>query len=169
MIGAVLRKFLSIFASKPVELPSELPWTGVINGDDVVVNGVKATWFGGDNDPEDNGQTASGICTKCNPDLMGCALPVIATVKGQRYLPTCESPLAVTPKIPWNTIVEVACGSRVISVPLIDNGPNVFFFPKNAIDLTPAAFKALGGNLEDGTLTVSFRIKNVAKYFQNAS
>ena len=35
-----------------------------------------ATWFGGDDDPGDNGQTASGVLTRGHPSLLGCALPL---------------------------------------------------------------------------------------------
>ena len=46
-----------------------------------------ATWFGGDDDPEDNGQTASGVPTKGNPTLLGCALPL----NGNRYFSRSQS------------------------------------------------------------------------------
>jgi hypothetical protein len=145
-------------------IPSKLPWTAYVDGDDVVVENVKATWFGGDNDPEDNGETASGVPTKGRPNLLGCALPIIAQVGGRRYAPTADSPLAVCPKIPWFALVEVSCGAKKITVELIDNGPCVRDHPENSIDLTQAAFTKLGGDLKRGVLTVSYRVKNVAKY-----
>src|SRR5262245_4363779 len=42
-------------------------FTAEVSGDDIVVRNVKATWFGGADDPEDNGETASGISTRANP------------------------------------------------------------------------------------------------------
>src|SRR5437763_6041987 len=56
---------------------SSLDWFPVVrNGDDLLVPRAAATWFGGDADPGDNGQTASGVPTKGNPTLLGCALPL---------------------------------------------------------------------------------------------
>lgn len=132
-----------------------------IDGDDLVVRDTDATFFGGDDDPEDNGETASGIMTKGNPLCMGCALPVVGS-----HPSTKGSPLAFFPRIPWKTPVEVwtEAGRRVV-VPLIDNGP-----AKSAgngtrgIDLTVAAFRALDGSLSAGKMRVSFRVKGAAKY-----
>src|SRR5579859_6774040 len=56
---------------------SSLDWFPVIrSGDDLVVPRTAATWFGGDSDPGDNGETASGVPTKGHPALLGCALPL---------------------------------------------------------------------------------------------
>lgn len=148
------------------QLPSALPWTGFIDGDDVVVEDVKATWFGGDDDPQDSGYTASGVVTRGKPELMGCALPVIAVVMGVRYYPTADSPLAVIPRIPWFIPVEVTRDGRKVTVELIDNGPNVKKYPNNAIDLTKAAFTQLGGDIDEGSMIVSFRVKGAAKFFR---
>src|SRR5262249_28048906 len=51
-------------------------WNAQVVGNDIVVQGAKATAFGGANDATDNGQTASGFPTKGHPDLMGCGLPL---------------------------------------------------------------------------------------------
>ena len=55
---------------------SRYPWTASVIGNDIVVTGQIATWFGGANDPQDDGETASGVSTKANPDFFGCALPM---------------------------------------------------------------------------------------------
>lgn len=56
---------------------STLDWFPVIrSGDDLIITNAHATWFGGDSDPEDNGETASGVNTRHNPGLLGCALPL---------------------------------------------------------------------------------------------
>jgi hypothetical protein len=120
----------------------------VINGPDLVVRGVIATWFGGAHDPQDNGETASGVNTKKSPDVVGCALPM----HGFGLAATEGSPL---PRIPWFTKVRVqtAHGKR-IELPLIDLGPARF--TNHGIDLTPVAFQKLGGDLKQGLLSVDY-------------
>lgn len=127
-----------------------------VEGDDLVVYGTSATWFGGDADPLDNGETASGVLTRGNPKVMGCALPVLPFVRS-----TANSPL---PRIPWKTMVQVSVpGLPGITVPLIDNGPARS--AGDGIDLTVAAFKALGGTLVDGVLhDVTYRVLGGAAY-----
>ncbi len=123
-----------------------------VEGDDLVVKGVRATWFGGAHDPYDNGQTASGLSTRLYPELLGCALPM----NGHRL--TRGSPL---PDLPWmTTTVRVTCPDtgKQATLPLIDLGPAAPPHAHAAIDLTRAAFRALGGNPAKGDLTVDFRI-----------
>lgn len=131
-------------------------FTAEIDGDDIVLNNVTATWFGGDNDPLDNGETASGVMTKGNPDVMGCALPVVPT-----HPSTAGSPLAFSPRIPWKTQVQVSTADKSVVVPLIDNGPAKS--ARDAIDLTVAAFKHFAP-IEKGVINVSVRIIGAAKY-----
>jgi len=108
-------------------------WGAEIDGEDIVIANATASWFGGANDPQDNGETASGISTKGNPDLVGFALPMdgfptVASTKG--------SPI---PRLPWKTPVTVSLGAISVTGPLIDLGP-----AKSAghqVDLTQAAFK----------------------------
>ncbi len=127
-------------------------WHAVIDGQDILVRGALASWFGGPNDPEDDGQTASGVSTRANPGIMGCALPVPLTPK------TMGSPL---PKLPWQTQVTVSTpGGLTLTVPLIDVGPALY--TNHAIDLTTAAFIALGGHLNDGLISVDYRIPGAA-------
>jgi len=122
-------------------------------------NPVIASWFGGDNDSMDSGETASGIMTKGNPSVMGCALP----------FPTCiatkGSPI---PKMPYKTtMVEVSAitngiVSGKIVVPVIDVGPALDV--NRPIDLTVAAFQDLGGDLKNGLMPVIIRIIGGAQY-----
>ena len=131
-------------------------FTARIEGDDLVVRGVRATWFGGPHDPDDNGQTASGISTRLHPELLGCALPM----NGFRL--TRGSPL---PDLPWMTTeVEIyrASNGRRLTVPLIDLGPAAPPHAHAAIDLTVAAFRALGGDPKAGDMEVCFRIPGAA-------
>ena len=51
------------------------PWTATVDGDDILVQGL-ATAFGGDDDPQDDGSTASGFNTKGHAGLMACSLPM---------------------------------------------------------------------------------------------
>ena len=142
----------------------------VLNGD-LLVENTTATWFGGDNDPMDNGLTASGVKTKGNPDLLGCSLPMNYTGKSAA---TCKavggSPI---PMLPWGlkpngmpkdggTNVIVTREGKSITVPLIDIGPDRW--TRDGIDLTLAAFAALGGHRKQGVIPVSYRIIGGAKF-----
>lgn len=145
----------------------------VVHGDDLCVEKTTATWFGGASDPMDSGDTACGVSTKGNPDLLGCALPMnytgpdIATRKA-----VSGSPL---PMLPWGlksngtekpggTQVIVTCQSRSRTLPLIDIGPARW--TRNGIDLTQAAFVRFGGSLRAGVIPVSYRIIGGAKFLK---
>ncbi len=144
----------------PAVLPGDgrYGFTVRVEGDDLVARAVRATWFGGAHDPQDNGQTASGVSTRLHPDLLGCALPM----NGFRV--TRGSPL---PDLPWlSTTVEVTrpANGRRVSTPLIDLGPAAPPHAHAAIDLTLAAFRALGGDPAVGSLTVDFRVLGGARH-----
>jgi hypothetical protein len=128
-------------------------FVALVDGDDLVVRGAKATWFGGANDPQDNGETASGISTKKRPEILGCAIPM-------NFGPCKGSPL---PRLPWGTKIEVKhpASGKTITVPVIDLGPARG--TGNAIDLTPAAFRQFAP-LAVGKVTVEYRISGAAKY-----
>jgi len=134
---------------------SAYPWTATIDGNDIVISDVHATWFGGSDDPEDDGQTASGVSTALHPNYLGCALPL-------NYGPCSGSPI---PKLPWMTQVQVTNldNEKQITVELIDLGPSPPPKATAAIDLTQAAFIALVDELGIGVLHVDYRILNGAK------
>lgn len=122
-------------------LPSKLPWTVEIDGDDLVVRGVHATCFGGAYDDGDNGKTESGVDNGGEPVAdaypMGVALPIRSAERATR-----RSPLAFKgPHIPWGTIVKVWKAvygeATAVDCILIDNGPDVSRYPTHAIDLNP--------------------------------
>lgn len=138
---------------------NEWAFKAEVDGKDLVVRNTTATFFGGDHDPLDNGETSSGTMTKGNPFCMGCALPVVPT-----HPSTANSPL---PRLPWGIMVEVTANGRRITVPLIDNGPACS--ARDGIDLTIHAFKALGIPLAQGVAAVSYRIFGGAKYVNNAN
>lgn len=137
------------------------PWAVLVEGDDLVVRGEEATWFGGSNDPMDDGRTASGVSTKANPHLLGCSLPMDLGPLA-KHNPCEGSPL---PKLSWFTKVLVTNRDTAtsVTVQLIDLGPSAPPVATAAIDLTQAAFVALGGDLKAGRLPVDFRIVGAAK------
>ncbi len=137
----------------PIAWPDVI-WPNVYTFQGKIYSTGIATWFGGDDDPEDDGTTASGINTKGNPNIIGCALPI----------PTCSathgSPLPIMRYI--HTTVEVGVPNTLQILPsitLIDVGPAVD--TGHMIDLTQAAFIALGGDLTVGTLKVAICISPV--------
>lgn len=113
------------------------PWQAVVDGNDIVILGARATCFGGFDDPQDNGETASGISTK-TPGILGCSLPMDA--RGKHGLSQGEhdaldgSPI---PWLAWETMVEVTAFGVSHRFPLLDAGPAKR--TGNAIDLTKAA------------------------------
>ena len=140
------------------------PWSAHVDGDDILVIGVTATCFGGANDPQDSGETASGISTKLNPTLKACALPLIYSGTHNALLKALGgSPL---PKIPWNTKVQVMAGGKCLTVPVIDLGPGKR--TGNAIDLTLAAARFFKGNASATNFKIecSYRILGGAKYLK---
>lgn len=122
-------------------------WKIQFSGD--ITGGGICTWFGGNDDPQDDGSTASGLNTKNNPTIRGCALPI----------PTCAategSPLPLLPYI--KTMVQItADNGKQVTVPLIDVGPALD--TNHAIDVTQQTFRDLGGDLSAGLLSVQYRI-----------
>lgn len=135
-----------------------------VSGNDIVVHGVTATWFGGANDPTDNGMTASGVSTRDNPGIQGCALPMDRAGSSK----TDGSPI---PKLPWRTQVQVQNlqNGAQLTVSLIDLGPSKSAPSHAAIDLTQAAFQALGGSLSAGVMRVNYTILGAAKFALHSS
>ena len=138
------------------------PFSAHVDGADILVIGCRATCFGGSDDPEDSGETASGISTKDRPTLKACALPMCysGTSKALRKA-LGGSPI---PKVPWGTLVEIISNGRRLTVPVIDLGPAKR--TSNAIDLTLAAARyfdssATARNFE---LECSYRIIDGAKF-----
>lgn len=131
----------------------------VIDGEDIVVRGGAATWFGGSDDDLDSGATASGVSTKDNPNILGCALPM--RVRG--FKPTQGSPI---PRLPWHTQVRVyrPTVKKSLTVELIDLGPAKWACADgDCIDLTQAAMRALCGGKRLGRIKVDYRIIGGAK------
>ena len=136
------------------------PFTAQVDGDDIVVRHVYTTWFGGDNDPMDNGETWSGVKTKGNPTIQGCALPLRDLTHNLKGSPI--------PVLPAKTMVRVYCWStkKTVEIPLIDIGPaHKASHPgePHGIDLTQQSFKDLGLSLSRGIGLVDYRVIGGAK------
>jgi hypothetical protein len=163
-----------------------LDWFPVIrSGDDLVVPRAAATWFGGDSDPGDNGETASGVPTKGHPALLGCALPLagygLQSLRGTPLpmmafglhhdgSPNSDgawvevSSLSIVPTAPGTSPQASNLNSQpsTLLLPVIDLGPALR--TRHGIDLTVAAFKHFAGDLSQGVITVSYRLKRGALY-----
>jgi len=140
------------------------PFYIAIEGEDAIMLPIQgrittATWFGGDNDPHDDGRTASGIPTRGNPDLMGCALPM--QISNGVRVKKCEgSPIV---NIPWRTMATVTALGKSVKVMLVDVGPAKW--TTDSLDLTRAAF-AKFAPLRQGSIRIeSVRLHGAAKFF----
>lgn len=153
------------------------PFTAQVDGEDIVVgkNGtVYTTFFGGSFDSMDSGETASGYPTKGHPDLMGCALPMrVASLAALRGSPIPHMPFGIKASgaiNPGGTIVRVYSPrtKKTIEVPCIDLGPGKQATTRHdqphALDLSIAAYKALGLDLATGLEVVEYRILHAAHY-----
>lgn len=141
------------------------PWTARIDGDDVVVDSCRMTCFGGSDDPQDSGDTASGVSTKRNPDLAACSLPMdgraFPGLSRAEHAALDGSPI---PRVPFKTIVEVTVGGIIQRLPAIDLGPGKR--TKNALDLTIAAARIFDSRASARNFETygSYRVIGAAKY-----
>jgi len=144
-----------------------------IDGDDIVMFGVRATCFGGANDPQDNGKTASGILTKGNPGLEAVSLPM--DYRGQSRSTKNAlwgSPIPLMPfglkssgaDNPAGCWVTVSRGGKSFRWPCIDLGPA--HRTGNAIDLTIAAARKFApqASATNFSAIVDVRIHGGAKF-----
>lgn len=85
--------------------------------DDLFIDNIEITCFGGAHDPQDDGQTASGVSTK-DPDCDGVSLPM----RVDSVLELLHSPV---PLCPWHTQVEIIINGQSYTPRLgvIDIGP----------------------------------------------
>lgn len=147
------------------------PWSfsARIDGADLLLENVRATCWGGFDDPQDNGETASGMSTRHVPEPFGVALPVLPNVAS-----TAGSPL---PLLPWGTVVKVTWEASAkgggpkepgqFYAPLIDNGPARS--TGNAIDLTPRCARLIDAKAtaSDFEAVVSCRVLGGASFGLN--
>lgn len=139
------------------------PFRLLVDGADLVCESGYCTNFGGNDDPMDNGLTASGVVTKNNPYCRGCALPM--EVPGNAALE--GSPV---PEMPFlATFVRIFCpaNGKQITVPIIDRGPGKGASSPgkpHVIDLTQQSYLDLMGTLDGYPPLVRYRILGGAKY-----
>ena len=147
------------------------PWTAWVEGDDILVRGI-ATAFGGDDDSEDDGSTASGVNTKGNPGLLGCALPMRDdALHALRGSPIPRMPFGLHPDgvpNPEGAHVVVIFNGGVTQgpFPVIDLGPAKS--TGHVLDLTVAAARLwdLHATADNFEARVTYRILGGAKYIQ---
>lgn len=133
-----------------------------VDGLDLVVNNCRATCFGGANDPQDSGETASGVSTK-PPATLGVALPRNYTGSNKAIRAALfGSPIPAT--LPFFSTVRVISGSKSVDLPFIDIGPAKR--TGNALDLTVAAAKLFNPNASavNFEMRCNYRILGGAKY-----
>lgn len=136
------------------------------DGDDIVARNVEGTRWGGSDDSQDGGQSASGLKTSEHPDYIGVSLPIRVSTQSSALLAAIGgSPI---PKIPWYTPVKVYShkAQKFVFGHLIDIGPAKY--TGHGIDMTNALVEALGLSLSDGVYLVDFRIIGGAKYVTNS-
>ena len=127
------------------------PWQAQIVGDDIVLFGY-ASCFGGDSDPQDDGETASGISTKTHPTLAACSIPMDGRMfSGLSRLERAALNGCPLPRVPFiKTMVRVAAGGVTQDLEVIDLGPGKQATTSKAephvIDLTVAAAKQFDPN-----------------------
>lgn len=155
----------------PTVLPDPAwPWSAERDGADLVVRNARATCFGGCDDPQDSGLTASGISTKRNPNLAAVALPMdgrmFTGLTRAEHAALDGSPI---PRIPFKTIVEVACGGKTFLWPVIDLGPGRR--TGNAIDLTLAAARLINprASARNFEARVDYRIRGIDALVKGAA
>jgi len=171
-IGIQHRQILARWFRKPApvqDMTPEFPFKVRIEGNDLVCTGI-ATAFGGAYDPMDNGDTASGVNTKRNPLIMGCALPMDGyDVRSLRGSPFPRMPFGLHHDGATNPdgahVVLELDGDRIIGpIPVIDLGPSGG--TGHAIDLTVATARMLDPHATASNFErrITFRVLGGAKY-----
>ena len=151
------------------------PWFAEIDGKDIVVRDAKTTAFGGGDDPQDSGETASGVRTKGNPGLEGCSLPMRYDGLNERLRaalggsPIPRMPFGLLPNgqiNPRGTRVRVTqSGTNAsIEVPVIDVGPARR--TGHPLDLSVAAARKFDPNAtaRNFSMRLDFRILGGAQF-----
>lgn len=135
-----------------------------IDEDDLIVRNVRGTCFGGISDPQDNGNTASGVSTK-DPSILGVALPRKYTGSDHATMLALGDGL-IPPGVPFLLPVEVTDRStgKTVSAPFIDLGPATH--TGNYIDLTIAAARQFNpkASVTNFEILCDYRIVGGAKF-----
>ena len=146
------------------------PWTAWVDGEDILVEGI-STAFGGDDDSEDGGSTASGFNTKGHPGLFACALPMRDDdLEALRGSPIPRMPFGLhadgtrNPEGAWVAVVFDGVDNAPAVLPVIDLGPGKR--TGHVIDLTVAAarLRDAGATADNFEARVTYRIIGGARY-----
>lgn len=139
-----------------------------VDGDDLVVENVVATNFGGIDDYQDNGLTEGGVQLRKNgksAPVDGCSLPMKGYTEQHYSGPnTSGSPIPALPYL--KTKVVVTYKDKSITVPVIERGPGPNLRSHAVIDLTYKSFAQFAPVKEGMLKGVSFRILGAAKYLK---
>ncbi len=135
-----------------------------VDGDDLVVRNIRCTCFGGANDPQDSGETASGVSTK-DPSTRGVALPR-RYIGPNKALQKALGDGIIPPKVPFHLLVEVTdrATGHTETAPFIDLGPATY--TENYLDVTVAVAKTFNPNATatNFEMICSYRVLGGAKY-----
>ena len=160
----------SVASGKILKGDGTWPFQARVDGDDIVVEDIVITCFGGwgdgqIDDPQDSGRTASHRNTK-DERIEGVAIPMDAgQFPGMEdrdpagYHALLGSPL---PKVPWGTQVEVTIGQKTFMPQdgIVDLGPGKHATKNpdepHALDLTPRAAALFQPNTPLRTLARTF-------------
>lgn len=125
-------------------IPSNHGWDLIVDGNHLVIEGARATAFGGAADPQDDGSTASGYPTHGHPSLLGVALPMRGYgVASLRNSPIPKMPFGIhsngtsNPDGAFVILEDPDTGVKSPALPVIDLGPSLY--TGHAVDLTVAA------------------------------
>lgn len=147
------------------------PFIAEIVGHDIVVRDVVCTCFGGDDDPQDSGETASGLVTKGNPTLMGASIPMdIRSLKGAGRAEHAALDGCPLPMVPWFTVIDIESGGKIHRTKIIDLGPARGATTKpsepHGIDLTLASARVFNpkATARNFSMRCDFTIIDGAKY-----
>jgi len=132
--------------------PNIYPEGVLVQGDDLVVRNAKASNF-------NDRSTASGVDAS-DPNELGCALPLPGSTATQGT-PLPNIGLKNTrPKV----LVKNREQQKEVTVELIDVGPSASVSSKAGIDLTFAAFRGLGEDLNKGIIPLDFTVIGGARF-----
>lgn len=137
-----------------------------IDGDDLVVRNVRGTCFGGTDDPQDSGDTASGVSTK-DPSVIGVALPRKYTGHSAAVRKALGDGL-IPETVPFLLPVEVTdlATRKTFSGPFIDIGPATH--TGNYLDLTVALARKFNPHATARSFEIrcDYRVIGGAKFVQ---
>lgn len=142
------------------------PFVAKVDGDDLVIEDVIFTAFGGIGggkifDPDDSGATASGRNTK-KEEISGVALPMDTRGRDVSHATHDALDGSPIPWLPWGTKVEVTIDGKTYTPPdgVVDIGPNKRVSKPGrakACDLTVWAARHFAPDMEP---------RQIAKYFE---